>query len=318
MIPDNLVERIESLRSRIQTYSPALRENETRTRMALIDPLLYALGWNISDPGMVMPEHRMSGGWADYALLGFDGHPIATVEAKKLGESLASHRMQMLNYANASGIEYAALTDGNHWELYSVFEKGQLEERRILDVSIVNTPAHEGALKLLLLWRPNLASSQPVYANVPIFGQIGRATSPQVEVKGETSLTRRSAPGWAALSEYSPPSGAPCPPAIRFWDGTERALVHWNEVLTSVVGKLYAEGRLTVHDLPIQWSSRTYSVHIEPVHPTGKPFANPKSVDGTPLFVNVNLNALQVRQNTQRLLERCGRNPSEVYLQVDL
>ena len=29
-----------------------------------------------------------------------------------------AHRMQMLNYANASGIDYAGLTDGNHWELY--------------------------------------------------------------------------------------------------------------------------------------------------------------------------------------------------------
>ena len=78
------------------------------------------------------------------------------MEAKKLGESLASHRMQMLNYSNASGVEYAGLTDGDHWELYEVFQRGQLEDRRILDVSIAGMPAHEVALKILLLWRPNL------------------------------------------------------------------------------------------------------------------------------------------------------------------
>ena len=76
------------------------------------------------------------------------------VEAKKLDESLASHRMQMLNYANAAGIPHAGLTDGNHWEMYTVFDQAPIEQRRILDVSIANTPAHETALKLLLLWRP--------------------------------------------------------------------------------------------------------------------------------------------------------------------
>ena len=110
----------------------------------------------------------MSGRKADYALLGDNGSPSATVEAKKLGEPLSLHRMQMLNYSNASGVEYAGLTDGDLWELYEVFKRGQLEERRILDVSIANTPTYEAALKLLLLWRPNLASGRPVTANAPV------------------------------------------------------------------------------------------------------------------------------------------------------
>ena len=137
---DDLVARIELLRARIRSHNTALRENETRTRMALIDPLLHALGWDVSDPGVVTPEYKVSDGWADYALLRPNGQPAATVEAKKLGEPLMSHRMQMLNYANASGIDYAGLTDGNHWELYNVFKRGQLEERRILEVSIANDP----------------------------------------------------------------------------------------------------------------------------------------------------------------------------------
>ena len=76
--------------------------------------------------------------------------------------------MQMLNYANISGIPHAGLTDGNHWEMYTVFDQAPIEQRRILDVSIASTPAHEAALKLLLLWRPNLASAQPVAANAPV------------------------------------------------------------------------------------------------------------------------------------------------------
>ena len=168
MLLDDLVRVIELLKERIVTHGASLRENETRTRMALIDPLLQALGWDVSNPEMVTPEYSVGASRADYALLTPTGNPSALVEAKKLDESLAAHRMQMLNYANAAGIPHAGLTDGNHWEMYTVFDQAPIEQRRILDVSIANTPSHEVALKLLLLWRRNLASGQPVTANEPV------------------------------------------------------------------------------------------------------------------------------------------------------
>ena len=311
MALDDLVARIELLRARIKSHTAALRENETRTRMALIDPLLHALGWDVSDPEVVTPEYKVSDGWADYALLSPDGRPVATVEAKKLGTVLAAHRMQMLNYANAAGIDYAGLTDGNHWELYDVFKRGQLEERRILEVSIANAPAHVSALKLLLLWHPNLESGRAVTASAPILGE---TRPPKPKTSGGKQVDKLK--NWIALSEFSPPAGTKCPAAIRFWDGSERTLNHWHEILTLTVEKLYAKGLLTVDDAPIQWSEKTYSVHTEPVHPTGSPFGNHKSINGAPLFVNVNLNAGQVRQNAKRLLQRYGQNPAEVYLRV--
>ena len=174
MLLGELVECIELLQERIRSHRDALRENETRTRMALIDPLLRVLGWDVFDPEVVTPEYKAGGGWADYALLRADGRPAATVEAKKLGETLSSHRMQMLNYAVASGIEYAGLTDGDHWELYSVFEPVPLDDKRKLEISITNTPVHTSALNLLLLWRPNLASGKPVPAPAPILDDAGR------------------------------------------------------------------------------------------------------------------------------------------------
>ena len=94
MLLEDLVGCIELLQERIRSYSAPLRENETRTRMALIDPLLRALDWDVSDPGVVTPEYRIKDGvkdgWADYALLRPDGSPAAAVEAKKLGEALES------------------------------------------------------------------------------------------------------------------------------------------------------------------------------------------------------------------------------------
>ena len=162
---DKLVDIIETLQTRISSHNATLRENETRTRTALIDPLLKVLGWDTADPSLVTPEYNVAGRAADYALLQGDGKPAATIEAKKLGEPLESHRMQMLNYSNASGVQYAGLTDGNRWELYEVFKQAPLEERRILDVTIANDPVHQTALQLLLLWRPNLASGQPAAAS---------------------------------------------------------------------------------------------------------------------------------------------------------
>ncbi len=316
MLLEDLVGGIESLRERIRSHDAVLRENETRTRMALIDPLLQALGWDVSDPKVVIPEYKVSDGWADYALLRSDGQPAATVEAKKMGEPLDSHRMQMLNYSNASGVEYAGLTDGNHWELYKVFERGKLEERRIFDVSIADAPAHESALKLLLLWRPNLESGQPVPASGPIAFDppMPAPIPPEVE---PAPAPRQESPGWVGLSEYSPRAGTPCPAAIRFWDGSERRLGYWNEILAQTIEKLFSERLLTIDDVPIRSGKQTYIVNTKPVHPTGKQFGSHISISGTPLFVNVNLSAAQIRNNTKKLLQQYGKNTADVFLQVE-
>ena len=99
---DDFVDLIETLKTRIRDHGRTLRENETRTRMVLVDPLLCALGWDTRNPDFVAAEYSASTGRADYALLGH-GTPVATVEAKKLGEPLHQHLNQMLTYANADG-----------------------------------------------------------------------------------------------------------------------------------------------------------------------------------------------------------------------
>ena len=310
---DELAGCIEQLKARMRSHRTILEENETRTRAALIDPLLRALGWDVSDPAVVMAEYKVGTKSADYALLRSDGKAAATLEAKKLGESLGAHWMQMLNYANASGIEYAGITDGNHWEMYDVFKRGALEDRRILDVSIAEAPAHESALKLLLLWRPNLASGQPVTANTPMVEDDESAPAPfAVE---QASTPPPAAANWTALSEYDPPSGTPSPTGIRFWDGSERSMTAWRDILINVVEKLHEQARLTVKDVPLWPGSQRYRVHTEPVHPTGKRFEGPKAVTGTPLFVNANLSAADARRTTRRLLKHCGLDPASVHLQ---
>ena len=312
---EELVGEIELLKERMKSHRAVLQEKEARTRMGLIDPLLQALGWDVSDPGMVTPEYKVGSGWADYALLRPNGQPAATVEAKRLGEPLATHREQMLNYSNIAGIDYAGVTDGDKLELYNVFQRGNLEERRMMEVSIASEPVHQSALKLLLLWRPNLASGQPIQAREPVYHNIPQPIQAPAEIEQAPEPSPES-PDWVALSEYNPPRGTRCPAVIRFWDGSEQKLGTWYEVLVLTVGKLFAEGLFTVDDAPIPSGKRTYFVHTEPVHPSGKQFGNHRSIEGTPLFVNVHLNAWQTRQNTKKLLQSFGQNPADVFLQV--
>ena len=162
---DALVRTIESLQERIRRDGDTIGSNEIRTRTALVDPLLTALGWDTTNPAMVVPEYAAGGGTADYALLKVtpdDGTPvIAFIEAKRLHEPLEPHRAQMLNYANMTGVRYAGLTNGDRWELYEVFKEAPLHERRIMDVSLWHEPAIDCAVKLLLLKWPSPERGNP-------------------------------------------------------------------------------------------------------------------------------------------------------------
>lgn len=168
MLLEELVRCLEVLHGRIRSYTDALQRTEASTRLALIDPLLRALDWDVSDPSLVTPEYPIASTRVDYALLSPKGTPVAVVEAKKLGTALTAHRMQMLNYANIAGIPYAALTNGNAWELYEVFRPDALEKRRILEVSLAATPASACALQLMPLWRPNLTADQLLVPASPL------------------------------------------------------------------------------------------------------------------------------------------------------
>ena len=307
---DELVGCIDELKDRISKYRNSLKENETRTRTQLIDPLLRVLGWDVSDPQYVIPEFKVSDGWADYALLRDNGKPTAMLEAKKLDEPLKpAHRAQMLKYAIELGIPYTGLTDGNHWELYNVFEPVPMEEKQILNVSILDSHSHESSLKLLLLWRQNLGTGNPVTANEPVIAntQKGGLIPPIINPPPSN---------WKALSDYEPPAGTPAPKAIRLWDDSEREVDHWYEILTIVAEKLYDDMALRLEHLPIQWAKKTFSIHSKPVHPTGKKFENYKEIGDSGLFVNVNLNSGQVRGNTRRLLDKYNIGTERVYLKT--
>lgn len=321
---DDLVSIIETLQKRIRDHGATLRENETRTRMALIDPLLTALGWDVSDPALVTPEYSVGNGRADYALHGSESIPAAMVEAKRLGHALSDdERMQMLNYANARGVRYAVITDGNAWELYEVFKQAPLEDRRLLSLRIANTPAHELALRLLLLWRPNLVSGQPIAASEPLLGlaSVPPTPMPVVSPAIETPapISPEPAPDstvWVSLPDYNPPRGSKAPAAIKFPDDTQAAVGRWRQLPKAVADWLYDNQMLTLETLPIVSGSRRFAANDKPITHDGKPMITPEEIGDGEIFIDANVSADSARRHAIAMLQHCHVSPDTVHLQV--
>ena len=262
---DELVPCIEMLKSRMEIHAASLQAIEWRTRTQLIDPLLCALGWDVSDPALVTPEYNVAQKRADYALLQPDGHPVAVLEAKPLNSTLSTDdRWQMNTYATNEGIKYAGLTTGKTWEFYDVFQPVALDKKRILDLSIEADPPHVCAIKLLLLWQPILsggfmaettAALEQVEKIVAVNGDPPSPDPPPME-------------DWVPLTKYDPPPGTPPPESIRFWDGKEQPIKYWNELLILTAGKAVC-GR----DVKSRRHSNTFVVRRLVSHSFGTSFS---------------------------------------------
>ncbi|WP_084273110.1 hypothetical protein [Picrophilus oshimae] len=101
---------ILELRTKISKYRELFSRNEESVRYALIDPLLQALGWDITDPDEVIPEYSTDAGRPDY-LLKKDGIEIAFLGAKKL--YVSENLMQYITYCISQGVSYFIKSDGS-------------------------------------------------------------------------------------------------------------------------------------------------------------------------------------------------------------
>ena len=87
----------------------------------MVDEILEALGWDVTDPSQVWLEHPVNGNKIDYVLLGDEQRLLAVVEAKPSREGLNSrHRRQATGYAVELGVDCVVLTNGGRWESWRV------------------------------------------------------------------------------------------------------------------------------------------------------------------------------------------------------
>ncbi len=298
-----LVGTLDMLRRRISVHRDLLQENETRTRVALVDPLLSALGWDVSDPAVVVPEYRVRSGSADYALLGADAKPRAIVEAKRLGESLTDkHRTQVVAYASVVGSSYVALTNGRQWEMYEVFKPGELEERRRLNVALdrESESSAQLAIQFLWLWKANLEQGDAV-------------GSPDLPVDPTPPGPQPPSDG-IPLSEFKFVRGAPKPTGIIFPDSEQKPVRAWWHVLSCTAEWLVRVGKLKIDNTPVQ-STREGSFLVGHVDDHRWNPRWPIEIAGTGMQIDRHGSGAVHMRRAKTLLERLGEDPGRVYLE---
>ncbi len=321
MALDDLVATIETIKTRIAEHREALAANETRTRQVLIDPLLVALGWDVTDPSQVQLEYDVRGKRADYALI-VDQTPVAVIEAKRLGVVLVDdNTLQVMNYANTAGIDYMVVTNGDQWNMYSVFKRGAIEDRVVMELKIQEWSAHSNALKSLSMWKPNLGTgAPPSSAHEPVLvnaSKNNRTESQRQPVKPESNVVVRRTVGndWYSLANDSLP--------INFSKSTklsklkiadqEYEVSKWTD-FTHLIGKWLVEsGHLHPHDCPVivTRSTKKCSVNVVPEHPDGTAFRSSKALPNG-MWIETYRSAKQHFDLSCRLLQKLGLDPDTV------
>ena len=320
MVLESLLELVERLRARIDEHGASLRQSEALTRYALIDPLLRELGWDTEDPALVIPEYRLGRSYADYALLS-NGMPMIMVEAKKLGEPLENHRSQGIGYCIEDGIAYFAVTDGSRWEIYETHKVARIDEKMIVHFELSNAAASE-CLKALALWRPSAIEGSISPGQSPLISTGSRVATPsertslpQPQQKVEREPVSQSSVasadvslGWIPLSELVPlPRSKPS--EVMLPDSTYKHTSTWASVTAEIVRWLWGKGLLNGNHLPIPIGRSRYLLTDEPIHRSGRAFANAVSVG--PLYLEANYSAPNHANNARFIIERVGLNPAD-------
>lgn len=131
-----LCETLKLVKSSAESYRDQLKRNEAVTRAVLIDPVLRALGWEVANPAMVEVEKPIShGGKAGVIDYHLNAEKPIIIEAKKLGEPLENHFLQVVGYAFTLGVENLFVTDGLKWMHYSNLSVSEQSPVRVIDLA---------------------------------------------------------------------------------------------------------------------------------------------------------------------------------------
>ncbi len=130
-----IISRVEALKEKVLT--------EEATKTSFILPMINALGYDIFDPTVVVPEFtadigKKKGEKVDYAIMK-DDKPLILIEAKPHTEKLDRHKTQLERYFTVTDSKFAILTNGIEYRFYSDLEKPNvMDESPFLVIDILN------------------------------------------------------------------------------------------------------------------------------------------------------------------------------------
>ena len=302
MALDSLQRVIEKLQKTIEAHRGYLAENETRTRQVLIDPLLRKLGWDVSNPNIVQLEYRVKQGQPDYALMS-KGKPLAVVEAKRLESDLGDDQiMQALAYANAGGIPYMIITNGDTWEMYEVFKPAELEDRLLIKLELSQQPADKDASQAWAMRKPNLTAKKPVFEPPkPALAQSSRQPNklPKKQLPDVYSIDDDARYPFASEERFYPQDSKPT--KVRIDNRRPETVKSWKTVIHKVAAWLADERILSVNDCPIGGKIYTF-IGREAVNPNGIPFKNPQPLSNGLILQPGYLNTQEQWRKLKQLL----------------
>ena len=292
----DLVEAVKKMRERIREHGSSIGSYEARTRASLIDPVLYALGWDVGDPAQVTIEPRTESGRPDYALLGVAGKPVLLIEAKKLAVT-REPLDQVVSYVVTENmrrdykVQFCACTNGDVWKVFDV------TSGPVLEIQISVDDAADCGFKLLGLWRKSL-----------IDGSLRTA------VKLPSTTPMRSADQVTTLDDSEEPAGDDAwtlanlkaedeePSSITFPGEDAKELHTQKDLLVSVAEYLVRTGSLTARNATLPSGPKRYITHSSPRHPSDKPFAGPVKL-ARRIHLETSNSFAQTIKYAQKLLE---------------
>ena len=130
-----------------QEFSGLLAGNETAVRYAIVDPILWSLGWRTWLPSECQPDfalgryHR-----ADYALFDGSGEAMVFIQVRPMTVRRQRDRDRLRETVRRITQGVAVLTCGWEWEIYDLARRdrafaGRRVERLILDLDAPNNQA---------------------------------------------------------------------------------------------------------------------------------------------------------------------------------
>lgn len=148
---------LEEFRQRVLSHAKLVTarapkvESEASTNASLVQPFLMTLGYDVTNPDEVYPEHHADfsdkyQNKVDYAIL-HNGVPVIALESKRVGAVMKDDRGQLRSYFNACPtVKLGVLTDGLKYEFYADSDKpNMMDETAFLRLDLSDV-AKDGAI----------------------------------------------------------------------------------------------------------------------------------------------------------------------------
>ena len=131
-----LKDHIEDIRTQLKGE---VFNDEEAVRTHIVLRLLEPLKWPRYKPQIIQREYPVKKLRVDFALCHPESKPIIFIEAKKVGNINENGEEQLFQYAFNQGVPIVLLTDGREWRFYYPRGDGDISDRLVYKVDLLET-----------------------------------------------------------------------------------------------------------------------------------------------------------------------------------